>query len=136
MRTIGSLATAVLAAAVFWVGAVGCNKKTSGRDLVLIEASKASTLMQGHTGLLGLAGLGQTAVVDPRIAEEFNAGHLPGAINMPFQTVSVRYRELQGYDVVVVYGADFDDPKAEAMSKRLLELRIKDVRTLRGGVRA
>lgn len=117
--------------------AAGCmSRKTSGRDLVLVEPDQAAQLIEGHKRLFGLAGTARTAVVDPRSANDYRAGHLPGALSVPFQDVSAEYRRLEDFDFVLVYGSDYDDPRAEAMSKRLLELGIKDVRTLRGGVRA
>ena len=37
---------------------------------------------------------------------------------------------------MIVYGNDYNDPVADGMSKRLIELGHKDVRTLMGGLRA
>ena len=59
------------------------------------------------------------------------------AINLPFGRVTEDHeRVLAGYDLLIVYGDDYNDPIAEAMSKRLLNLGYKDVRTLRGGITA
>ena len=43
---------------------------------------------------------------------------------------------LEGFGTLIVYGDDFGSAIANAMSKRLVELGYKDVRTLRGGLRA
>ena len=115
----------------------GCSsRRTSNRDLVLVNPDEASALVSGQKGLLGLGGGGAGAWVDPRSESDFLAGHIPGAINLPFQDVTAGHHRLKSYDTLVVYGDDFADPKAQGMSKRLLELGFKDVRTLRGGLRA
>jgi 3-mercaptopyruvate sulfurtransferase SseA len=115
----------------------GCmERKISDRDLVLIDSTEAMELVGGRKKLLGLAGASTGAWVDPRGETAFREGHIPGAINLPFQYVTSEHRRLQGNDVLIVYGNDFRDPIAEAMSKRLMELGFKDVRTLRGGLRA
>ena len=46
------------------------------------------------------------------------------------------HRQLSDYSVVVVYGDSYNDPKAEALSKRLMQLGHEDVHTLRGGFQA
>ena len=94
----------------------------------------AIELVEGHKRLLG--GTATGAWVDPRSDKAYGEGHIPGAIHVPFQSVATRHQVLRGYDVLVVYGNDYNDPKAEGMSKRLVELGHKDVRTLRGGLRA
>jgi 3-mercaptopyruvate sulfurtransferase SseA len=111
-------------------------RKTSDRDLVLIDNNEAMALVEGRKKLLGLAGATSGAWVDPRGERAYREGHIAGAINLPFQYIATRHQELKGYDVLIVYGNGYKDPIAEAMSKRLMELKFKDVRTLRGGLRA
>ncbi len=114
------------------VPGAGCKKETSDRDLVLIDATDAEQLLAGEKRLFG----SRTAVlVDPRGQKAFEEGHIPGAVNLPFQLVSVEQHRLRGYDTVIVYGKDYRDERADGMSKRLLELGFSDVRTLRGGIR-
>jgi rhodanese-related sulfurtransferase len=93
-------------------------------------------LVEGRKKLLGLAGATSGAWVDPRGERAYREGHIAGAINLPFQDVASRHEELKGYEILIVYGNTYRDPIAEAMSKRLMELKFKDVRTLRGGLRA
>ena len=137
MKRIGAPVTmAVLLAALAGVGA-GCSEhKISDRDLVLIEPKEALEVMEGGPKLLGLGGGGKAAWVDPRSGSEFRAGHIPDAISLPFQNVTAEHRRLKAFDTLIVYGNDYQDPKSQGMSKRLLELGFKDVRTLRGGLRA
>ena len=42
-------------------------------------------------------------LVDVRSAEEFAAGHLPGAINIPVDQLETRVSELKSGDEIVVY---------------------------------
>ena len=42
-------------------------------------------------------------VVDVRSAEEYAAGHIPGAINIPFREMDQHLTELQSHDQIVVY---------------------------------
>ncbi|MHC4102936.1 MAG: rhodanese-like domain-containing protein [Planctomycetota bacterium] len=133
----GLTAVAVILATVTVGSMIGCmERKTSDRDLVLIDTTEATTLVEGRKKLLGLAGATSGAWVDPRGERAYREGHIPGAINLPFQYIATRHQELKGYDVLIVYGNGYKDPIAEAMSKRLMELKHKDVRTLRGGLRA
>ncbi|MHC4219362.1 MAG: rhodanese-like domain-containing protein [Planctomycetota bacterium] len=129
--------SAIVLAAVAIIGAAGCGeRKISDRDLVLIDSTEAMALAGSHQRLLGLAADKTGAWVDPRGEKAFREGHIPEAINLPFKYVTADRRKLEGYDVLIVYGDDYKDPIADAMSKRLMELGFKDVRTLRGGVRA
>ena len=118
-------------------GLVGCTgRSTSDRDLLLVDPGGAQKLVGEHKVWFGLGGSGRGTWVDPRTESDFRAGHIPGAINLPFQDLAAERDRLSGYDVLVVYGDGYHDPKAEGMSKRLIELGFKDVRTLRGGLRA
>ncbi|MEE9129024.1 MAG: rhodanese-like domain-containing protein [Phycisphaerales bacterium] len=126
-------AVAVIAATL---AVLSCTNKTSDRDLVLVNPIDAQELVQGQAKLLGLGGTTTGTYVDPRRERDFRLGHIPGAISLPFQHLADNKSRLNGYDVLIVYGDDYNDPKANAMSKRLLELGFSDVRTLRGGLRA
>jgi 3-mercaptopyruvate sulfurtransferase SseA len=123
--------------AIAFTAALACTeRKTSDRDLVLVDCTEAMEIVQERKKLLGLGGASQGAWVDPRSEKAFREGHIPGAISLPYQNVTADHQRLSAYDVVIVYGDDYRDAKARAMSKRLMELGLKDVRTLRGGLRA
>ena len=113
---------------------IGCSKKTSDRDISLINAGDAQAIVQGRSKLLGLGGTTVGVWLDPRSERDFRLGHIPGAINLPFQNVAKGHTILQDYEVIVVYGSTYNDPKANAMSKRLMQLGYEDVKTLRGGL--
>jgi 3-mercaptopyruvate sulfurtransferase SseA len=115
----------------------GCPpKRISDRDLVLIDSSEAVELVAGRKKLLGLGKESAAVWVDPRSERVYQEGHIPGAVSLPYQNVTDEHSRLKGYDVIIVYGDDFGDTKAGAMSKRRMELGFGDVRTLRGGLRA
>ena len=113
---------------------LGCSNKTSDRDISLINPGDAQAIVQGQSKLLGLGGTTVGVWLDPRSERDFRLGHIPGAINLPFQNVAKGHTILQDYEVIVVYGSTYNDPKANAMSKRLMQLGYEDVKTLRGGL--
>lgn len=114
----------------------GCGgPKVSSRDLRYVDVSEATTVIQGRKTFFGL-GQKTAAWLDARDRDAYTAGHIPGAIHLPLNEVKVDDRRLAGVDVLVVYGEEYHSPIAEAMSKRLLALGFKDVRTLRGGLEA
>lgn len=112
----------------------GCSTKTSDRHLVFLDASEAMDAVRGQRRMLGGSTTG--VWVDPRTEREFREGHIAGAIHMPLERVREDHRQLRQYDVIVVYGNDFNSPRAAAVSKTLMELGHRDVRTLRGGLKA
>ena len=138
VQRIAAAAAAAAAAAVIAVtlAAVGCANTTSDRDLVLVNPIDAQELIQGRAKLLGLGGTTAGTYVDPRSERDYRLGHIPGAISLPFQDLAKNTSRLNDYDILIVYGDGYNDAKANAMSKRLLQMGFSDVRTLRGGLRA
>lgn len=126
----------VLGLLVLSLPAFGCQNQISDKNLVLVDPTDAMEIAEGRKRLFGLAGTAEAAWVDPRGARAYRKGHIPGAISLPFQNLSTESDRLKGYDVLIVYGNDYDDELARGMSKRLMELGFKDVRTLRGGLKA
>ncbi len=115
---------------------VGCSRSISDRDLILVDPDEAVLLVEGRKKLLGLAGTQTGVWVDPRGDRAYRQGHIAGAIHLPFQELAVQQQRLRDYDVLIIYGTSVKDDLADGMSKRLMELGFKDVRTLRGGLRA
>lgn len=115
--------------------ATGCSNKASDKSLQFVKVDEAQRLASGERSLIG--GKREAAYVDARTAQDFAAGHIPGAISMPFERVTHESHRLRDYGVLIVYGADYNDARANGMSKRLKELlKSRDIRTLDGGVRA
>jgi len=114
---------------------LACETQTTDRDLTMVDPEGAVKAIQDRGGILGI-GKSKSAWVDPRSLDAYRKGHIAGAIHLPFSTVADDHEFLlDGVDVIVVYGDDYNDIKATAMSKRLIELGYKDVRTLTGGIR-
>src|SRR5690606_26303295 len=116
--------------------AIGCTAtKTSDRSIIYVDPGEASALSKGESRLFGLGRGATVAYVDARTAEEFRTERLPGALHVPLASVREQHRILREFDVLVVYGNDYNSTRADALSKILIELG-RDVRTLRGGLRA
>jgi 3-mercaptopyruvate sulfurtransferase SseA len=119
--------------ACLWLS--GCTTSTSEKDLVMVDPDAAVKALQERGGVMGI-GKTRGAWVDPRTIEAYRKGHIAGAVHLPFSKVADDHASvLAGVTVIVVYGDDYNDAKAKAMSKRLIELGYADVRTLNGGLR-
>ena len=113
----------------------GCTNKASDKSLQFIKVDEAQRLAAGERSLLG--GNKFAAYVDARTDADYQSGHIPGAVSLPFERVSRDSYLLNDYGVIIVYGADYNDARANGMSKRLKELlKDRDIRTLDGGIRA
>jgi rhodanese-related sulfurtransferase len=132
----GRLCAVALALAFSIFAIAGCKNGTSGSNVVLVSPAQGQELMESKGRLLGLAGKRKVAWVDPRTAPEFRAGHIPGALNLPYERLAQDHKKLDEYDTIIVYGDDYNDPKAIGFSKRMIEYGHGDVRTLNGGLRA
>ena len=114
----------------------GCQNKISDKNLVLIEPIEAEALIQPKRELFGLGGTSTGVWVDPRGQDDYRKGHISGAVNIPYEKIRTEHARLDGYKIIIVYGDDYNSPVALAMSKTLMELGYKDVRTLHGGLHA
>lgn len=114
----------------------GCETTTSEKDITYIDPVKGIDLVGEHKTLMGMGETVRGVWVDPRTEAEYGKGHIPGAVNIPYQHVTRDNYLLKDYDIIVVYGSDYNDAKASGMSKKLMELGFKKVHTLEGGLRA
>lgn len=126
-------ATSLLALTLTFLA--GCETKTDDSDLRWISPSEALSLGQNKGFSIGRE---KTVVyVDPRNEKAYAAGHIPGAILVPFEELRSGAAEpLEQYDLLVVYDTDYDDVVARAFSKRLIEIDLWDVYTLTGGLKS
>lgn len=127
----------IVAVGAMMTVAGGCGgPKTSADSLAYVTPDEAMVLVKGKGRILAIkdrVGLW----IDPRTDREYEAGHIPGALHLPYQSLSEMHQQVIGdADLVVVYGNGYNDVKAEGMSKRLIELGYKKVHTLQGGIRA
>jgi phage shock protein E len=73
-------------------------------------------------------------VIDVRSAEEFAAGHIPGALNIPFAEVAGRISEVAAPDGVALYC--MVGPRARLGEQALLESGYTKVLHIEGGMQA
>lgn len=126
----------ILVAFVLLAGVGGCSQKTSDRDLQPVTPAEAVSLASKSGGGL-FSSNARAAWVDPRSPARFDTAHIPSAINLYFGSGDFENDAmvaLRDRNPVIVYGTDYQDILADAASKRLIELGIKDVYTLRGGL--
>jgi 3-mercaptopyruvate sulfurtransferase SseA len=114
----------------------GCEtNKPTDKSLSFVDVAEGERLVAGEKTLL--QGHRSAAWVDARASADYDAGHIPGAISLPFERVSLEYDRLKDEPIVIIYGADYNDNRANGMAKRLRELmEDADIRILDGGVRA
>ncbi len=81
----------------------------------------------------------RAALVDPRAPEEFAKGHIPGARNLRLTQVRPELgkdRDLNEYDVIVVYGDNPSSSAAKAMAKQMYSNRWGKIYLFEGGLEA
>lgn len=125
----------VVALIAFLACTLGCQGTTSDKDVRFVDVAGAEKLVRGSRGVLGM-GQSNGVYVDPRGLSEFNTGHIPGAVNLPFVDVQQEHKKLNDYAVIIVYGTDYGDEIGKIMAKRLIALKHGDVLVLDGGLRA
>jgi rhodanese-related sulfurtransferase len=118
------------------LGAGGCENTTSDRDLQFVGPDEAEALLARRGSILNLRNRTDGIFLDPRYRAEFDAGHIPGAVHLPFERVRVEYKSLTDHSAIIVYGTGFNSPVANSASKTLIELGVKNVHTLQGGLDA
>lgn len=128
-----AIPAALLAAGALLAG--GCQSQSiSDRSLQFVDPDGGMALVGTRTNIFGASRTG--VWVDGRSEKAYQAGHIPGAINVPYRGVRQQRDRLAEYDVLIVYGGDYNSSLAIGMSKTLLELGFAEVHTLRGGLRA
>ena len=130
-------AMALAAALAGPLALTGCESesKISDSKLSMVTVEEGQRLVAGERTLLH--GRRAAVWVDARSKADYDAGHIPGAISMPFERASLDYYTIENEPIIIVYAADYNDARANGMSKKLKQLMPKaDIRTLDGGVRA
>ena len=113
----------------------GCETSTSDRDLVFLNSYDAMKTISQPGGIFSSAKT--SAFIDPRSRQAYSTKHIAGAISLPFEDMTLEAPGLlEKYDILIVYGTDYNDILATASSKRLMELGFKTVYTLEGGLKA
>ncbi|HCY61393.1 MAG TPA: sulfurtransferase [Oxalobacteraceae bacterium] len=97
--------------------------QTRGRKVTLLQATQ-------------MINQGKTVVLDVRSAEDFSAGHIRGAVNIPLANLPQRLGELEksrSKNIIVVCQAGVTSAKASA---QLDKAGFKEVYSLTGGLAA
>lgn len=109
---------------------VGCDAtKTSDEDIDRIEYAQVRRLLDNSAKE-------KAVLVDVRPASQYQAEHLPGAINIPLPQIVSRDGRLAEARRIIVYGNDFRDPLSPAAAKKMIVLGYRNVHDFRGGLAA
>ena len=116
------------------LSSVGCSGGISDKNISFVGASDTAVLMlDGVSELFGTKT--RTVLIDCRESWRYNKASIPNAINIPFGQMRNKLYELDDAGIIIVSGETYNDPVAIAMSKTLMELGFKDVKTLLGGIK-
>ena len=129
--------TPIVLCAAAWLalGALGCDRKTSDKNLVFVDPYRAVEVMNQPGSIFEKPKA--ATFVDPRPRIDYVREHIPGAINLPFEDMTLEAQTYLGkYQILVVYDTDYDDIICRAASKRLMELGFDNVYSLEGGLKA
>ncbi len=125
----------LLGAAVLCCG-TGCKPRIDDTKIVWVDPAQAQAAMTQRQGAFGMGPTPDGVFLDPRTPARFAEGHIPGALNIPLSELNDRFTTLRDYTVIVVYDTDYADELSKATTKALMAKGFKNVRTLRGGLRA
>ena len=89
---------------------LGCLRRVGERHLAEVEiivrehfANDAGLRPVNHRELTALLKSGNALIIDVRPPEEYEAGHIPGAVNVPIETLPRRLAEFPHRKEVVAY---------------------------------
>ncbi|MCX7048971.1 MAG: redoxin domain-containing protein [Candidatus Sumerlaeota bacterium] len=74
-------------------------------------------------------------VVDVLMPDAYKEAHIKGAINIPYDAIKKRAKELKPESRIVVYCASFQCKASEEAARDLAALGFKDVRVYQGGIK-
>ena len=119
---------------VFLFFLTGCNAGISDKNLSFVSPSDVTVLMSDGASELFGPEL-RTILIDCRQRWEYDKAHIPDAASIPFGHLQYKLYELDHAGTIIVAGQTYNDSVAIAMSKALMELGFKEVKTLKGGLR-
>ena len=97
------------------------------------ESTKAPSISAAELHALGESGEAPV-VIDVRTSDEYASGHIPGAINIPFDQIAQRIAEIETPQGVALYC--MVGPRARKGESALLAAGYKKVLHLEGGLAA
>lgn len=120
-------------AALVIAGAVlvgGCQDTVSDKNITRVGITEVQRLSKEKPD--------KVVLLDPRPADRFAAGHLPGAMNVPLERIPLERGtlpvSLSSPKYVIVYGDNPGDAYAIAAVKRLLRAGQSGARLFTGGL--
>lgn len=107
-----------------------CSTPPSDETLVRMDAAAVADRLAGKSAA-------DTILLDSRSQADYEAGHLPTAVNRRLEDVAAgRTTGLRRYSTIIVYGQNPASATAPALAKRLVSLGFSGVRLYEGGVDA
>lgn len=107
----------------------GCQDSVSDKDISRVGVADVQRLTKDSHRVM---------ILDPRPADQFARGHLPGAVNVPLETIpstkGTLRPDLATPKLVIVYGDNPGDGYAVAATKRLLRAGQSGARLFPGGL--
>jgi rhodanese-related sulfurtransferase len=102
------------------------------RSVAVVDAPFDGSVVAPEELVARLGGESPFVLIDVRTPEEFAAGHIPGALNIPYDELPARLHELEGRqgDEVVVYCRT--GRRAKIAEDALTEAGFVNVRDLEG----
>jgi rhodanese-related sulfurtransferase len=74
-------------------------------------------------------------LVDARPRDDYDKGHLPGAISIPLEGVREYADRLDREDEIVTYCGGFQCPASTEAAKELMKMGFKNVKDYKGGIK-
>ncbi len=100
----------------------------------LVNEGKRGGASIGASNLVRLINKQGAVIVDIRDPKEYNAGHIAGAVNIPYATLDSRLPELEPYKEKPVVIVCKMGQQAGAAGRKLKSQGFEDVRRLSGGM--
>ncbi len=98
------------------------------------ESSKVASITAAELQARRESGVAAPVVIDVRTAGEYASGHIPGAVNIPFDQVARRIAEIDAPHGVALYC--MVGPRARKGESALLAAGYENVLHLEGGLAA
>lgn len=124
---VGGLA-ACLVAGWLLVSLVGC-----GRAPKIYDTDRVIVTREQVVDMLADGGK-PTVLIDVRSPEQYAAGHIPSAINIPLIDIRANDRRLANATNLIVYGSSQQAIIPAAASKKLLALGYENVHEYQAGI--
>jgi len=107
-------------------------KRSLGQEFLKISASVQNVYLTSEELKAMIDSAKEFTLVDIRPAALYEQAHIVGAISIPFSEMTVRYRELEPADEIVLYCQT--GKTIEKAADMLNGLGFRDVKVLEGGI--